>query len=98
MDEHESDQMWARSRMVEERGLDCGVLCASCENGQVMRRKGNLTLMAYCSFGMGNALPVPTDLAECSNYSRRGELALHQMEKLALPVDGRVGINDGAYK
>ncbi|MBI2490786.1 MAG: hypothetical protein HY616_07690 [Candidatus Rokubacteria bacterium] len=41
---------------------------------------------------------VPPDIVECSQFSPVAALSLHQMQKIALPIDPRPGISDGSYR
>lgn len=85
------------SRCAEEKGLALDVLCASCEHGQVMRRRGKLDVIVWCHRGFDSVVQVPSDIVECSEYKKKGALSVHQMEKLAIEVDGRTGVNNKAY-
>lgn len=85
------------NRCAEESNLSRGVLCGSCTHGQVMRRKGKLDLVVWCRRAFDNYAVVPADLAECSEYEKKGSMSVRTMADIALPVDGRFGINDKSY-
>lgn len=79
---------------AEERGLLAGVLCSRCTHGTVYRRAGHLQPVAFCGL---MRCAVLTDIAECTDYRNPRVMLLHQMQEIALPVDGRIGVSDGAY-
>ncbi|MGH7331227.1 MAG: hypothetical protein ACREKS_00490 [Candidatus Rokuibacteriota bacterium] len=70
-------------------------LCAGCKHAHLYRRRGKLDPAVYCH-ELGQH--VPPDIIECSQFSAVGALSLHQMQKIALPIDSRPGVNDGSYR
>lgn len=84
----------AAERCAEERSLDKHVLCARCEYGTVMQRRGKLHITAYCH---SLRRLVPTDLVKCSTFKAQNTLSVHDLEKLAVLIDSRKGVNDRAY-
>lgn len=84
----------AAERCAEERNLDKHVLCARCEHGTVMQRRGKLQVTAYCH-SLGRS--VPTDLVKCTNFKAQNTLSVHDLEKLAVLIDPRKGVHDRAY-
>ena len=91
-----SVSLHAKSRALEERRLFSGSLCASCRFSHVFRRKSHLNFAVMCQ-ALG-ALMVPPDIVECSRYMRTTDMNINEMEILALPVDGRIGVQDGSYR
>lgn len=91
---NESVELYRKSRALEERQLVTSTMCAGCRFGVVFRRKNQLNVHVNClQFG-----PVPSDIVECSRYIEHNTMDMREMEMLALPVDGRVGIRDGSYR
>jgi hypothetical protein len=41
---------------------------------------------------------VPPDIVEYNPFSAVAALSLHQMQKIALPIDPRPGIGDGSHR
>ncbi len=81
-------------RNLEERRLDSNVLCARCTRGTVFRRKGKLIVTVYCH-AMNRE--VPPDIVECSEFKDVKAMDMDTMQRLALPVDPREGINKKSY-
>ena len=89
-----SVNLYTKTRALEERHLVNSALCASCRFGLVFRRRNRLDVRVTClQFG-----PVPSDIEECSRYIRHNSMDIREMEMLALPVDSRVGVDDGSYR
>jgi hypothetical protein len=40
---------------------------------------------------------VPSDIAECSGFSEQNKMDLDEMNKIALRIDARVGVNGKSY-
>ena len=70
-------------------------LCAGCKHSHVHRRRSSPDPSVYCH-ELGKY--VPPDIVECSQFSPVAALSLHQMQKIALPIDPRPGISDGSYR
>ena len=70
-------------------------LCAECKHAHLYRRRDQLDPAVYCH-ELGKY--VPPDIVECSQFSAVAALSLHQMQKIALPIDSRPGIHDGSYR
>jgi hypothetical protein len=70
-------------------------LCAGCKHSHLYRRRDKLDPAVYCHELGGY---VPPDIVECSQFSPVAALSLHQMQKIALPIDPRPGISDGSYR
>jgi hypothetical protein len=85
----------AKNACAEERNLDRNVLCARCTSGVVMQRGGKLHVVVYC-----HALTqfVPTDIVKCSSFTDVKAMDFDQMKQIAVIIDPRTGINDGAYR
>jgi len=79
---------------AEERGLLHASLCARCEHGVVYHRQDRLEVTAYCKTMLRQ---VPSDIAECTNFVQPNALDLEGMVEMALPVDGRDGVNEKSY-
>lgn len=90
----EVESLELASKNVEERRLDANVLCARCNRGMVYRRRGSLEVVVYCHALSTN---VPPDIIECSAFRDPKAMDLDDMNKLALRVDKREGINDKSY-
>lgn len=41
---------------------------------------------------------VPPDIVECSQFTAVAAPTLHEMQRIALPIDLRRGINDASYR
>src|SRR5687768_8929976 len=83
----------AKATSSTEKGLDAG-LCGRCSNSTRYRRKGQMNVIVRCSY---MEREVPTDIEECSGFASPTELSLYEMQKIALHVDNRKGIDDKAY-
>ena len=92
----DSVSLHAKSRALEEHHLSNGIICTSCRFSHVFRRKGQLNVTVMCHALA--ARMVPSDIAECSRYVETTAMDIREMEILALPVDGRVGVRDGSYR
>jgi hypothetical protein len=92
--EREETLISTSSRTMEERGLVADVLCSRCSHGIVFRRRGRVDVVAHCRV---MECDVPTDIAECTDFHDPREMPMYQMLEIALPVDTRVGVRDGAY-
>ena len=90
----EYQQIAIKSRTMEERGLGSDSLCSKCRYGFLYRRKNKLELHVFCN-NMGRG--VPSDIVECSRFMDKKSLSLNEMNELAVPIDARVGIRDGAF-
>jgi len=70
-------------------------LCGGCKHAHLYRRRDRADVSVYCH-ELGHY--VPPDIVECSQFSAVAALSLHQMQKIALPVDPRAGVSDGSYR
>jgi len=72
-----------------------GGLCNGCKHAHLLRRRGVQDVWVYCH-ELGKA--VPPDIVECSQFSAVAALSLHEMQRIALPIDPRPGIHDRSYR
>lgn len=70
-------------------------LCAGCKHSHVHRRRSSPDPSVYCH-ELGKY--VPPDIVECNQFSAVAALSLHQIQKIALPIDPRPGIDDRSYR
>ena len=94
MDYAEAERIEVAARNLEERGLDTNVLCARCQNGQVVRRRGKMDLNVWCQ---AMRRLVPTDIVECNKFDDAKAMDLSEMNQIAILVDKRKDVNDGSY-
>jgi len=59
------------------------------------RRRDKLNPEVYC-YELGKY--VPPAIVECSQFSAMTALSLHEMQRIALPIDPRSGISDSNYR
>ena len=86
---------YAGAEPQREKRLGGDGLCAGCQCAHLYRRRHNPDPHVYCH-ELGNH--VPPDIVECSQFRAVAALSLHQMQKIALPIDTRPGISDGSYR
>jgi hypothetical protein len=94
MDYAAFETLQSRSRAVEERHRLTESLCGRCRNGHVYRRRGKLDVVAHCE---AVDRVVPSDITECSRFRDAKSLSLYEMNEIALTIDPRPAVNDGAY-
>jgi hypothetical protein len=74
-------------------------LCASCSSSTIYFRRAPAGVpiepTTYCS-EMNRT--VPGDIVECSGYAERSAMTLQGMYDIAVMIDPREGVNDGAYR
>jgi hypothetical protein len=78
-----------------QRRLGGPSLCAGCKHAHIYRRRDHPDATIYCH-ELGRY--VPPDIVECNQFSAVAALSLHQMQKIALPIDPRPGVSDGSYR
>jgi hypothetical protein len=79
-------------RELRPRG---GSLCSGCKHAHLYRRRDAGECSVYCHELLKY---VPPDIVECSQFSAVAAPSLHEMQRIALPIDPRRGINDGSYR
>lgn len=70
-------------------------LCNGCKHAHLYRRRDGAEPSVYCH---ELARYVPPDIVECSQFTAVAAPSLHEMQRIALPIDPRPGINDGSYR
>jgi hypothetical protein len=70
-------------------------LCSGCKHAHLYRRQDSADLAVYCH---ELARYVPPDIVECSQFTAVAAPTLHEMQRIALSIDSRRGINDGSYR
>ena len=93
--EFEDFDPYAVAEPYSRKRLGAQSLCAGCKHSHVYRRRNNPDPHVYCQ-ELGKY--VPPDIVECSQFNPVAALSLHQMQKIALPIDPRLGISDGSYR
>lgn len=70
-------------------------LCAGYKHAHLYRRRNQAEPAVYCH-ELGKY--VPPDIVECSQFTGIAAMSLHEMQRLALPIDARPGPSDGGYR
>ena len=70
-------------------------LCSGCKHAHLYRRRDSAEPSVYCHELLKY---VPPDIVECSQFTAVAAPTLHEMQRIALPIDPRRGINDGSYR
>lgn len=74
------------------------MLCSSCNSGIVFQRKAKDLTDVFEVFCQTMQDQVPPDIHKCSGYRKHHQLDLNDMVRIAIPIDKRIGINDGSYR
>jgi len=72
-------------------------ICVSCSSGMVFRREADTLTGTQTVICHQIRREMPPDIVECTNYYSRTTMSVHDMMRIALPVDPRLGINRKAY-
>lgn len=61
--------------------------CVSCTHGlcYLTRKKQEYTII--CTYTYDRPQPMPPDVAWCNKYEKSGEISLHDMKQMAVPID-----------
>jgi hypothetical protein len=73
-------------------------ICRTCSRALIMTRGDVEHRETIVRCGALDNQPVPHDIVECTGYWRRGQMALDDMQEIALLVDKRKGPPTGGYR
>ena len=93
--EFEDFDQYSVAEPHQRRRFGGASLCAGCKYAHLYRRRDKRDPAVHCH-ELGTS--VPPDIVECSRFGAVAALSLHQMQKIALPIDPRPGVSDGSYR
>lgn len=76
-----------------EKGLGSS-LCNRCTASTIFRRDDQMGVTVFCQ---NMRRDVPANIVECSGFNGIRQMSLFDMQQIALPIDGRTGINEKSY-